>query len=63
MKGRDYYVDVKVVMSMLDLSDNGWVDEPDAALWINDPEDLNSDSSADSRDLQLIVDNLGQPAD
>jgi hypothetical protein len=63
VKGRDYWVDVNIAMATLDLGGNGWVDSPDVVLWVASPEDFNGDSAADSTDLQMVVDNLGEPVD
>jgi hypothetical protein len=63
VKGREYWVDVDLAftMSMLDLSNSGWVDSPDAVEWVNSPQDFDGDNTADAGDLQLILDNLGEP--
>ncbi len=63
VEGRDYWVDVDIALSMLDMGGNSWVDALDLVLWANTPEDFNGDGNADTQDLQLIVDNLGQPVD
>ncbi len=63
VKGRDYWVDVDITFAMLDMGGNSWVDAPDLVLWAITPEDFNGDGNTDTQDLQLIVDNLGQPVD
>jgi hypothetical protein len=61
--GQDYWIDVDVALSTLDMSGNDWVDEPDAALWLNDPQDFDSSGAADANDFMLITESLGEPVD
>jgi len=61
--GEDYWVDVEVAMTTLDLSENEWVDEPDLVLWAADPQDFDGSGVADAGDLLIITDNLGEPID
>jgi len=54
----DYFYFRVLVLSFFDLNGNESVDAPDAVLWVNNPVDFNNDSSADTVDFQMLINNM-----
>lgn len=54
----NYTYDFKL-FEVYDLSQNGMVDTPDIAEWVNEPVDFNHDEVADSTDLRMLVNEIG----
>ena len=53
-----YTYDFKLY-EVFDLSQNGLVDTPDVTEWVNQPVDFNGDEAADSTDLGMLVNAIG----